>query len=253
METCMDFRLTDEQQLWKDTLHAFMEKEVGREYTREHDESREFPEEAYRKIAEQGWLGLLVPEKLGGLRGRPGHVRDLLRGDRQVQPRHRRLRDDLDVHRDQHRPTTAPTEQQATLPPAFLAGERKFAISISEPQAGSDAARPATKAVLDGDEWVINGNKVWCSGAHLPGTVITILARTGEDRHSGMSMILVPNMNAPPIVVHARTSTPDIVTGVRIGITKAIELPWRYGLKGSRFVSKPFGNGEIPSKNQSSA
>src|ERR1700733_4874913 len=69
--TAMDFRLDDEQQLWKDTLQAFMEKEVGREYTRKHDESREFPEEAYRKIAERGWLGLLVPEKLGGLDADP--------------------------------------------------------------------------------------------------------------------------------------------------------------------------------------
>jgi len=38
---------------------------------------------------------------------------------------------------------------------------------------------------------VLNGNKTWCSGAHLPGTVITILARTGPDRHRGMSLILV--------------------------------------------------------------
>src|ERR1700724_1168244 len=62
----MDFRFDHEQQLWHDTLHRFMEQEVGRVYTRKHDESREWPDEAYRKFAAQGWLGLSVPEGAGG-------------------------------------------------------------------------------------------------------------------------------------------------------------------------------------------
>ena len=47
-------------------------------------------------------------------------------------------------------------------------------------------------------------------------------------------------LDAPPIAIHARTRKPEIVSGIRIGITKAAELPWRYGLKGSKFLSKPF-------------
>jgi DNA-3-methyladenine glycosylase len=47
-------------------------------------------------------------------------------------------------------------------------------------------------------------------------------------------------LDRPPIALHARTGEVDIVTGLRIGITKAVELPWRYGLKGSKFLSKPF-------------
>lgn len=86
----------------------------------------------------------------------------------------------------------------------------------------------------------LDDERTLCSG---PGKLTGALAITHA--HNGLPL------NAPPIVVHARPSTPDIVTGVRIGITKAVELPWRYGLKGSRFVSKPFGSGA--SKNQSSA
>ncbi len=68
-----------------------------------------------------------------------------------------------------------------------------------------------------------------CSG---PGKLTEALGIT--DRHNGLAL------DAPPIALHARQNKPDIVAGIRIGITKAIELPWRYGLKGSRFLSKPF-------------
>ena len=50
-------------------------------------------------------------------------------------------------------------------------------------------------------------------------------------------------LDRPPIALHARTSNAEIVSGVRIGITKAAGLPWRYGLKGSKFLSKPFPPG----------
>ena len=52
--------------------------------------------------------------------------------------------------------------------------------------------------------------------------------------HNGLAL------NRPPFRLTERTEKPEIVTGPRIGITKAVEMPWRYGLKGSRFLSKPF-------------
>jgi len=68
-----------------------------------------------------------------------------------------------------------------------------------------------------------------CSG---PGKLTEALGIT--DAYNGLAL------DASPIALHAHTSKPEIAAGVRIGITKAVELPWRYGLKGSRFLSKPF-------------
>ena len=188
----MDFKFTDEQHLWHETLHRFMEKEVGREYTREHDQSREFPDEAYKKIADNGWLGLLVPEEQGGLAADPVMYAIFCEAIAKFS---------LDtaacvmtsMFTGNNISANGSDAQREQYLPAFLRGEQKFAVSISEPHAGSDAAAVSTKAVLDGDEWVINGNKVWCSGAHLPNTTITVLCRTGEDKHRGLSLILVPN------------------------------------------------------------
>jgi len=68
-----------------------------------------------------------------------------------------------------------------------------------------------------------------CSG---PGKLCEALAITIAHNELPLDM--------PPIALHARIGKPEIVSGVRIGITKAVELPWRYGLKGSKFLSKPF-------------
>ncbi len=75
----------------------------------------------------------------------------------------------------------------------------------------------------------LHDERALCSG---PGKLTEALAIT--DKHNGLSL------DAPPIALHARAGKPEIVAGVRIGITKAVELPWRYGWKGSRFLSKPF-------------
>src|ERR1700722_508121 len=68
-----------------------------------------------------------------------------------------------------------------------------------------------------------------CSG---PGKLTEALAITHE--YNGLAL------DAPPIVLRARSRKPDIVAGIRIGPTKAVDLPWRYGLSGSKFLSRPF-------------
>lgn len=188
----MDFRHTPEQQAWKDVLHTFMEKEVGREYTRDHDASREFPEEVFQKMAANGWLGLLVPEEHGGQGADPVMFAIFCEAIAKFS-----LDTAACIMTSMFTATNiahnGSEEQKREHLVPFLEGRRKFSIAISEPEAGSDAAGMKTKAVLDGDEWVFNGNKVFCSGAHLPGAVIALMARTGEDRHKGLSLFLLPN------------------------------------------------------------
>jgi DNA-3-methyladenine glycosylase len=75
----------------------------------------------------------------------------------------------------------------------------------------------------------LHDERALCSG---PGKLCEALAITIA--HSGLPL------DRPPIALHARTSKPEIVSGIRIGITKAVELPWRYGMKDSKFLSKPF-------------
>jgi DNA-3-methyladenine glycosylase len=75
----------------------------------------------------------------------------------------------------------------------------------------------------------LHDERLLCSG---PGKLTEALGITHA--HNGLPL------DVPPIALHARTAKPDIVTGVRIGLTKAVELPWRYGLRGSKFLSKPF-------------
>jgi alkylation response protein AidB-like acyl-CoA dehydrogenase len=188
----MDFQFTHEQRIWGDTVHSFMDKEVGREYTREHDASREFPEEVFKKMAQQGWLGLLVDEEDGGSAADPIMFALFCEAIGKFS-----LDTAACIMTSMFTATNisrhgTPEQKRRYLVP-FLAGAAKFSISISEPQSGSDAAAARSTAVLEGNEWVLNGNKVWCSGAHLPNATIAVLARTGSGRYDGFSLFLVPN------------------------------------------------------------
>jgi DNA-3-methyladenine glycosylase len=81
----------------------------------------------------------------------------------------------------------------------------------------------------------LHDERLLCSG---PGKLTEALGITHA--HNGLAL------DAPPIVLYARPAKPNIVAGVRIGLTKAVDLPWRYGLRGSKFLSKPFAEEIAP-------
>lgn len=103
-------------------------------------------------------------------------------------------------------------EQKATYLPPILAGELNVAIGYTEPQAGTDLASLRTSARLDDDEWVINGSKVFTSGANQA-DLIWLACRTDADlpKHQGLSIIMVPT-DAPGFRWTPITTVGDIVT-----------------------------------------
>lgn len=219
----MDF-LTDEQQLWRDTVARVMEAEIGREYIRRCDTERAYPYEAYETIARLGWLRLLIPEEHGGDGGTVFDYALMCEG---------LARYGFDFATAFMVSTfTAmnlvkfgtPAQRERYLGP-FMRGELRFSISISEPSAGSDAANTKTRAELDGDDWVIRGQKLWCSGAAARDVVIAMLVRTDREakKHRGLSVILVPNdtpgvtVRRLPTMARRATGTTEIfVDGARL-------------------------------------
>jgi alkylation response protein AidB-like acyl-CoA dehydrogenase len=92
-------------------------------------------------------------------------------------------------------------EQKRHFIPRILSGEDRWCQGYSEPNAGSDLAGLGTRAVLDGDEWVVNGQKIWTSSAHTANWIF-VLTRTSPDapKHQGITFLLVP-MDQPGVDV----------------------------------------------------
>jgi alkylation response protein AidB-like acyl-CoA dehydrogenase len=186
--------LTSEQRAWHETVDRFMDKEVTREYIRQHDMDREYPYEAYERIAAEGWLRLLIPEDHGGYGGDIFDYAIMCEGLGKY---------GFDFATSVLVPTFTGMNivkfgtdaQKDAYLESFMSGKIRFSISISEPMAGSDAAATRTRARRDGDGYLINGQKLWCSGAAARDVVIAMLVRTDPEaaKHKGLSVLLVPN------------------------------------------------------------
>ncbi len=217
--------LNDEQRLWKDQVDRFMEREIGREYIRRCDMNREYPYEAYEKIAKQDWLRLLIPEDHGGFggtifdyalmcEGLSCYGFDFATGFM------------VSTFTAMNIVKFGTDAQKAKYLEPFMRGDIRLSISISEPQAGSDAANTRTRAIADGDGWLLRGQKLWCSGASARNVVIAMLVRSDPEakKHAGLSVFLVPNDAAGldirrlPTMARRATGTTEIfVDDVRVG------------------------------------
>ncbi|HOG46097.1 MAG TPA: acyl-CoA dehydrogenase family protein, partial [Anaerolineae bacterium] len=186
----MDFDLNEEQRLFQKAMREFAEKEI-RPLARETDAAGAFPWALIRTMAEMGMLGLPVAEEYGGAGA------DYLSYAMAVEEVSR-VCGSTGITMAAHTSLgTMPfvyfgTEaQKRRYLPQLASGAKLGAFGLTEPNAGSDAGGIQTTAVLDGDEWVINGQKVFITSGSIA-DVVVIAARTDPSAGSrGISSLIV--------------------------------------------------------------
>lgn len=175
----MNFELTKEQQMIRDMVRQFAEAEIA-PHARELDQKHAFRKESFDRMAELGLLGLPFPEKYGGAGA------DTISYALAVEEIGRACGGtglsyaatvSLGAMPFYHFGTEE--QKQKYLVP-MAEGKWLGSFGLTEPNAGSDAGGTRTRAVLDGDEWVINGEKCWITNASYAGQII-VTAVTGED------------------------------------------------------------------------
>ncbi len=201
----MDFRLPVETERWRAELRAFLKAELPDGFEGDDDffdaeEQVAFARQFTRKLGARRWFAPAWPVEYGGL-GK-GPIEQFI------------LNEELAYHRAPSGGRlftigiTGPTmlvhgsdEQKARLLPPMASGEVWYCQGFSEPGSGSDLASMETKAMRDGDDYVVNGQKIWTSNAHLADRML-LLARTDPNvpKHKGISAFLV-DMKAPGISV----------------------------------------------------
>ena len=188
----MDFELTDQQRLMRDSLRAFLTKECPIAYVRSCDEQERFPFELYEKLAAAGWLGLPIPQEYGGMGGSCTDLVVFLEEFAHHFEAAANIYYTTIVIAADALTHFGTEPQKQLLLPKLAKGEIRFAFSLSEPNSGSDAASLRTRAVLDGNEWVINGQKMFCSCAQVANYIL-LMARSDSDvpKHKGITMFLL--------------------------------------------------------------
>ncbi len=184
---------TEEQQMFRQTARRFVESEIN-PYVEEWEANRTFPaHELFKKAGDLGLLGITYPEEYGGMGLDYWYqvvmLEEIGRAECAGVPMA------LAVQTDMATPALAeygtPEQKEKFLAPA-ISGDAVFSIAVSEPDAGSDVAAIRTRAVADGDDYVINGSKMWITSG-TQADYLTLLARTsGERGFKGMSLIIVP-------------------------------------------------------------
>jgi butyryl-CoA dehydrogenase len=217
--------LDESQAMWLDSVNKFMDHEITVEYVRKCDMNREYPYEAYEKIANQGWLGVLIPEEEGGSGGDIFDYSLMAEGLGKY---------GFDFACSVLVPTfTAMNiikygtpEQKKKYVKPFIEGKIRFSVSISEPDAGSDAANTKTRARQDANgDWIVSGQKLWCSGAAAKNTIIAMLVRTDADnKHGGLSVLLIPN-DTPGLVINKLPTLSRHATGTTEIFLDEVRVP----------------------------
>ncbi len=181
-----------EHELFRETCRKFVEEEL-RPRAREFDEAGRFDKSLYKKMGDLGMLGLRYESEYGGsgLDWSYSAVlfEELGRADNAG------VTMGISVHTDMATPSLAEfgsDELKRRYLAPSIAGEMVSAIAVTEPDAGSDVAGIRTRAVRDGDEWVINGSKIYITNAATADWLCLLAQTDPEAGYGGFSQIVVP-------------------------------------------------------------
>ncbi len=173
----------------RQSVRKFLEREVL-PYIDEWEDKEEFPRELYSKAAEAGFLGLRCPEDLGGTPADVFHTiaftEEFLRSGSVG------LTSGIGSYGIAIPPilSMGTEEQKQRFIPPVLRGEKIAALGITEPDAGSDVASIRTRAVRDGDEYIVNGAKTFITSG-CRADLVTTAVRTGGEGYGGVSLLVI--------------------------------------------------------------
>lgn len=198
----MDFDLTQEQRMIRESVRKFLEKECPKEYVREIDEKEEFPQQIWEKMAEMGLMGLPIPGEYGGTGGSTLDtvlvMEELARGILVASLAYMMCAcfgaNTVGLYGNE--------EQKRFYLPKLARGEIKFAIGLTETSGGTDILSLSTSAKKEGDGYIINGHKIFTTGAHIA-DYVTLAARTEKNvrkRSEGITLFIV-DLKSPGITI----------------------------------------------------
>jgi alkylation response protein AidB-like acyl-CoA dehydrogenase len=193
----MDFNLTEEQRMWREAVHEFVAREV-KPKAHAVDEEARFNWEATRKMGPLGLLGLNVPEEYGGAGvdavSAALAIEELGWGCGSTALA-------IAAHNGLGCAPIALFGTEALkrrfLPKAMDGQNGLAALALTEPGAGSDLQGGVrTRAVRQGDEWVIDGAKMWCTNASLADFIVTLVRTNPQGGSHSLSLIVVPTSSS---------------------------------------------------------
>jgi alkylation response protein AidB-like acyl-CoA dehydrogenase len=196
------FIFSDEHEALRESIRGFVIKELA-PHAEEWEETT-FPDWVFKRLGELGFLGLDKPEEYGGQGG--DYYSSLVLAEEIVHSRSGGLAMGVAVQTDMAMPPILAfgTEEQKRewVVPA-IAGDAILCLGITEPDAGSDVAAIKTRAVRDGDEYVINGSKTYITNGHRAHAIVLVTKTDPEAGYDGFTLFLVP-MDAPGVIREKR-------------------------------------------------
>jgi alkylation response protein AidB-like acyl-CoA dehydrogenase len=223
----MDFNLPDELVMLRDTVRSFAKEHIA-PHAQEWDRNEGYPDEMIKKLGDQGFMGVMIPEEYGGAAGNYMMFAIILE---EIARYDGGLALAVEAHNGlccQHIMLAANEAQKKKYLPALAAGDQIGAWCLTEPGSGSDAAGMTTRAVKDGNEYVINGSKMFITNGDRAGVYVVTAVSNPDAEKDRISAFVVER------------GTPGLSVGKR---------EEKLGMRSSDTVVVTFDNVRVPAEN----